>query len=149
MKTKKIILTVIIIIAAAAAAVFAATKLMKAPAPAVTETEQAEQTEKPAEEQAEQTEEKKEDQKTEAETAPRTPDMLTDTSYRGTVKTVSADEITILLDGKDSYTFTLSDKARGDIEYFGVKEETRVIVTFEKSDSGVLTATSVDVVTEE
>ena len=40
-------------------------------------------------------------------------------------------------------------KASGDVKYFGITADSRVIVTFEKSEDGTMTATSVDVVTSE
>ena len=149
MKAKKTVI-IIAIILIAALAVYAALKIAKLPSvntvPAETQQEETQEAAK-----TETEEDTQQSESADADTAPAqgSADMLTDTSYRGTVTAVSDDEITILLDGKDSYTFKLNKKAGGDVKYFGIAADSRVIVTFERSEDGTMTATSVDVVTSE
>lgn len=76
-------------------------------------------------------------------------DMLSDTYYRGRVTEITDDEITIILDEIQPYTFKLSDDARKDIEVLKIAVDNRVIVTFDTAEDGTLTATKIDVVTSE
>ena len=135
MKSKKIwiICAVIIVIVLI---VFGLTQCMKksAEAPQTDTTEQAQATE-------EQAEERKDEQ--------YLSDKLSDTYYRGRVTEITDDEITIILDEVQPYTFKLSDSARKDIEVLGIAVDNRVIVTFNTAEDGTLTADKIDIVTSE
>ena len=76
-------------------------------------------------------------------------DKLGETFYAGRVTEIGDNDFTIILGEEECIKYSMSDKARQDIESLGIDVDTRVIVTFEKSTDGTLTALSVDKITME
>lgn len=130
MKSKKIVLIIVIAILAVIL-VFALPHLVNSPQD--TQTPQTEQSQK-------------------AEKVPDEPylrDKIGDTYYRGRVTEITDDEITIILDETQPYTYKLTENAKKDIEVLEIAVDKRVIVHFESAEDGTVTATSIEVITSE
>ena len=76
-------------------------------------------------------------------------DKMSETSFAGTVNVVEEDKITLIVDGKEEFEFTLSEKAKKDIEHFDVKMGTRVVIDFESLSDGTRNALNVNLIKSE
>ena len=130
MKSKKIIL-IIVIAVLAVILVFAIPHFVNKPQDTqVPQTEQAQNKESVPDE-------------------PYLSDKIGDTYYKGRVTEITDDEITIILDETQPYTYKLTENAKKDIEVLEIAVDTRVIVNFEAAEDGTMTATSIEVITSE